>query len=392
MAVEFQLSAISTKESPVNPGTFDFLCAPPAVFETQPNGLTVVRNFGDPSVEHTAVTAAAVVIPMPLLIRLRVTGRDRIRFLHNFCTNNVRDLQPGDCCETFFTDSRARILAHGWVLAGSSHHDIWMLPGDCDSLQKHLNRYIIAEDVVIDSGRGPSVAFAVAGPDASARIADGFCGTSEGASIVPSDRRWGDVGPMKEDPCAGHLIDLHLTMAGIPVHLLVHAADIAEGAEASSSLVLKSVWFRLLESGCVPAGVTILERLRILERIPLVGTDISSDNLAPEADRNTSAISYTKGCYLGQEPIARLDAMGHVNRALRTLRISAPVSALRDQKVTVELAGTGVIGELTSANADWSPEASVGLAIIRVHGTILTTGVTVHAADGSTYLAEVLPV
>ena len=75
-------------------------------------------------------------------------------------------------------------------------------------------------------------------------------------------------------------------------------------------------WNRLTTAGATPAGSMVFEHQRILERFPKVGTDVSDANMAPEADRIAEAICYTKGCYLGQEPIARLDAMGHVNRKL----------------------------------------------------------------------------
>ncbi len=78
----------------------------------------------------------------------------------------------------------------------------------------------------------------------------------------------------------------------------------------------RKLWDKLITAGAVSAGCTVFDHHRILEGFPIVGVDVTSDNLAPEADRISQAISYTKGCYLGQEPIARLDAMGHVNRKL----------------------------------------------------------------------------
>jgi len=73
---------------------------------------------------------------------------------------------------------------------------------------------------------------------------------------------------------------------------------------------------KCVAQGAVIAGHTAWEIIRLSEAFPNYGVDVSDDNLAQEANRNEQAISFTKGCYLGQEPIARLDAMGHVNRQL----------------------------------------------------------------------------
>ena len=72
----------------------------------------------------------------------------------------------------------------------------------------------------------------------------------------------------------------------------------------------------------MPAGSEVWTALRIEAGLPVFGVDISDDNLAQEVGRTKTAISFTKGCYLGQEPIARLDALGHVNRELRSLRLT----------------------------------------------------------------------
>jgi tRNA-modifying protein YgfZ len=85
--------------------------------------------------------------------------------------------------------------------------------------------------------------------------------------------------------------------------------------------------------------------------------------MAPEAERNASTISYVKGCYLGQEPIARLDAMGHVNRALRCVESSATP----DQLLNANLlnADKSSVGTVTSAAS--TPHGTIGLAIVRAN-------------------------
>ena len=92
---------------------------------------------------------------------------------------------------------------------------------------------------------------------------------------------------------------------------------------------------------------------------------MGNENLAPEAERNSISISYTKGCYLGQEPIARLDAMGHVNRALRVIELSGDCSIQEIIGRSLSTADGTVVGTLTSA-AQGHADAIVGLAMVKV--------------------------
>ena len=102
-------------------------------------------------------------LPLPSLSRFIVTGKDRAKYLHNFCTNNIKELPSGKACEAFFCDVKARVIGHGYVLAFDDTLEIWMLGGDEAGVLKHLNRYIITEDVTITSVTESTTACAVIG-------------------------------------------------------------------------------------------------------------------------------------------------------------------------------------------------------------------------------------
>lgn len=249
-----------------------------------------VLHFGNAAQELAAIEAGAVTAPVQL-IRIVATGKDRAKFLHNFCTNDIKGLLPGQYCEAFFTDVKARVIAHGYVLALPEHHEIWMLPGEEQWLVNHLNRYIITEDVSIEPATDHTT-FAVMGATCHQVV------TAAGFSVADDDHGCA----VRDDATV-----LQLAWARVPVLLV----SIPSGKALD-------VWHSLLASGGVASGEAVFEHLRIEEGFPRVGIDITNDHLAPEGNRNTTAVSYTKGCYLGQEPIARLDAMGHVNRRLFT--------------------------------------------------------------------------
>lgn len=293
------------------------------------------------------MSSNSLVIPLPEFIRIRVTGDDRVRFLHNFCTNDIEGLTIGACCEVFFTNVKARILAHGFILAAQDHHEIWMLPGDETLLLSHLDRYIITEDVALKSLSADHATVAVTGS----------------CNLPGSDRehnRWTDV----------ELVDVtarcvSLQWNKMPVHF------ISVGVNSRDSLVTT---ITSGSSAQTSESLQEFERLRILERIPLIGQDLSDQHLAPEAARNSSAICYTKGCYLGQEPIARLDAMGQVNRVLAAVELQS------------EEADCDSAIELTSYNNIELP--AVGLAVVRTENITSGTAV-VRTPSGQTVSATI---
>jgi folate-binding protein YgfZ len=105
--------------------------------------------------------------------------------------------------------------------------------------------------------------------------------------------------------------------------------------------------------------------LRIEAGLPIYGVDLTDDNLAQEAGRTGTAISFTKGCYLGQEPIARLDAMGHVNRELRSLRLSTSDVPLQGAAVFSDAAGAAPVGTATASAFSFGTNCAVALALLR---------------------------
>lgn len=286
--------------------------------------------------------------PESTFARLRITGKDRSKFLHNFCTSNIKALAVGKAVEAFFTDVKARILAHGYVMAFESSHEIWMLPGDAVALAKHLSRYVITEDVsVIDLTpenhvvvlRESAELLALPPFETLAANAEGLtCGEFSDSMTASTT-----LTSLRFSWASERLI----AVAGTLEQISALRLKVTAGAEVTASQ---------------------LELLRINERFPVIGKDMTNENLAPEAERNRIAISYTKGCYLGQEPIARLDAMGHVNRALRIIDFSGACSPQEVVGCSILTADNTVAGTLTSA-AQAEAQTIVGLAMIKVSST-----------------------
>ncbi len=302
-------------------------------------------------------------------VRILVRGADRARFLHNFCTNNIKAMLPGEVLEAFFVNVQAKVLAHGFVASFDSHHEIWMLPGDPAALVRHLSRYVISEDVTVELADATPRAFRIeidqTVDSALSSNAEAGCG-----AYVDGDRK-----------------SIAIWFTWRSKSLIV----IDGSAEAIPEIP------NVAQASLRPIGEEEFERLRIEARFPIIGVDISSENLAPEADRNANAISYTKGCYLGQEPIARIDALGHVNKSLKLIRLTSvdssdvPVSSLIEAKLRTSAETSddrNVVGILTSAVLDKSQGQYIGLSVVRVSSA--SQPLTLVTDDGQCLTANVV--
>jgi folate-binding protein YgfZ len=292
--------------------------------------------------------------------RLSISGRDRAKFLHNFCTNEIRSLPVNSACEAFFTDVKAKIIAHGYVLSFQDTHEIWMLPGDSDLLKKHLSKYVITEDVTVESVQGQVTL-----------ITTTSC--KQKATQESSENPTGGTSCFQRiglnPDSSGVVTELNVTWSDQDLKILSSSADALDRYSAS-----------LNDLGELILTDTELEMLRIRERYPRIGQDMTNEHLAPEAERNSTTISYHKGCYLGQEPIARLDAMGHVNKALRSVRIVCDRTTDDLCGQTIRAANGAEVGTLTSVCRE-SDDESIGLSMMRL--ALLNQPLNLQCSDGA---------
>ncbi|GIW90529.1 MAG: glycine cleavage system protein T [Pirellulaceae bacterium] len=228
---------------------------------------------------------------------LRMGGPDRVRFLHGLCTNDIRRLQPGQGCEAFITSAQGKILGHVIVLA--DEHSLWLVgtPGQARQLLEHFTKYQIREELEFEDRSGSWALVLVGGAAADGPLLPG------GWALPPAEAYSHCREPRLENaarwirwvPCRW----LALLMVPRASHDQWSAIAEKEGIQALSS----ALW----------------EPLRIELGWPVYGHDIRAENFPQEIGRDQLAISFTKGCYLGQETVARIDALGHVNRMLRGL-------------------------------------------------------------------------
>ena len=303
-------------------------------------------DFGNPRDEYAAARSAAALIDRSPLTKIELRGRDRTNFLHNLCTNDIKALAAGRGCEAFFTNAQGKVLAFVRVFAGTD--SIWLdtVPGAADHLMKHLDRYLIMEKVELADRSADWAQLLVVGPRSSEVVA----AIGLAAPSVTHEYQFIEA-TLAGGPC--HIIAGGTL--GLPSHELRVPADRAV-----------TVWRQLRAAG-EPAGLRLIgERafdiLRIEAGLPIYGIDMDESNLPQEIGRDRLAISFTKGCYIGQETIARIDAMGHVNRHLVGLKIAASEPPPRGSSISA--AGKS-IGQLTSSALSPTLNSVVALGYVR---------------------------
>ncbi len=272
---------------------------------------------------------------------VELAGADAQGFLHNLCTNEIRSLAPGQGCEAFLTDPKGHIVAQVFALVEPQQVELVSVPGAVPQILEHLEFYHITEDVEL-SDRSPQRAlFLLAGAQ------------------VPEVLAKGQGSPVPERPWQHTSLEAFPGWKAAGVDWLPGPGVLLLGPAQQAG----KLWAWLLEQGAVPVGFELFDAARIQQAIPWFGQDITRDNLPQESGRTGQAISFTKGCYVGQETVARLENLGHVNRQVRLLRWEAGAEV---PPVGEELQHQGkAAGQVTSAA--WHPGwgCPVGLALVR---------------------------
>lgn len=281
------------------------------------------------------LTLAFAYLPLPAYTVLAISGHDRASFLHSFCTNDIQRLIAGMGCEAFVTDAKGHTIGFVSVLIDETKLWIWTVPDQADTLIAHWDRYCIREDVQFFDQTSNTRSVAIWGAS-----------VAEIASASGITHPWNHVGT---------------DWSGVPVHIVrlpFHdpTACLALFPTSQQSDVSRY----LCEWGAECVSREAYDLLRIENRFPEFGRDLTGENLPQEVHRNVEAIHFQKGCYLGQETVARIDALGHVNRLLLPLKLSDECKP--GQSLAIEKDGAHrTVGTITSCA--WSPRTHRFLAL-----------------------------
>ena len=333
-----------------------------AVF-TDEAGWGVPAHFGDAAREDEQARTGCVVFDQSHRGKLELTGPEAARFLHNLTTQDILTLPPGEGREAFALTAKARVVAYFLVFhvkspRGESAYWLNLPPASATATLQHLDRYRISEQVEFTDRTHDFAQLHVTGPQAPA-VLERAMGTALPQLTEVKDLQYFHV-PLTPFSICRH--DL-LGMTGFDLFSPASAVSEAvwEQLTPAGETWPEVLWNRLTEAGAAPAGREAFESLRVEAGTPAFGPDIDENTFVPEVGRTAQAISYTKGCYLGQEPVVMARDRGQVNRTLLGLRLTggpAPHGSLvyRDGKE---------VGRVTSSVHSPRLGTAIALAYIR---------------------------
>ncbi|MFI5314245.1 MAG: YgfZ/GcvT domain-containing protein [Myxococcota bacterium] len=287
---------------------------------------------------------------------VRATGADRVRFLNGMLTADVAALAPGGAAPALQLDRKGHVQADLWLLAEADALLLDVAPGCEAELTAVLEKHVIADDVAFASLSDAVVELALEGPDAHA--------AARAIGVAP--------------PPAGRFA--RADFAGAELIWIAEGALTPEGLRVIAPRELAA---ELASALALPAlDEARAEVLRIAAAIPALGRDVSSRNFPQEA-RLERAVSFKKGCYVGQEIVARIASRGAIHRVLALLRTESLVAP--GAAVAVDGAASGQV----TSSAESLATGALALAYLKVEHArpgqrVVVDGVAAEVAGGTT--------
>jgi folate-binding protein YgfZ len=323
---------------------FEFHKRKGAVFAER-DGWLLPMHYGNPAAEYDAARGSAGLIDLSHRGLLQITGPDRVTFLQGMLSNDLMALKPFDGHLATILNQQGKVLADLRVLCAmnSFYLDFWEPLKE--KIVAHLNRYLVADEVEIADRTAEYAMLSLQGPHAETLLL-GLAGQAD----LPKQ--------------IAHHAMIDANGAAICVVRASHTGESGFDLVISKAELVK-ISQRLTEIGeqfCASwIGEEALETLRIEAGIPRYGTDFTEDTLLLEIGLDTH-VSFTKGCYLGQEIVERVRSRGHVNKKLCGLLIDGAVPARHGDAIRVD---EKQIGTITSSA--YSQRLKQAIALGYVH-------------------------
>ena len=263
-------------------------------------GFDAPLTFGDVPAEVRACQAGAALFDASDRGSVRVQGNDAPSFLHRLLANDVRGLAPGRGNRNLLLSSKGKVRFDFDLAALESGFALGAQPGRAAPLFAALDVYLFNDDVRLSDETERCAPLELAGPRAP-EVARAVLGA--------------------EAPSAPHAF-LDAPWRGGPVRVTRLAVAGGPGLRLDGGPELvRPLWEALVAAGAAPAGIVARDFARIERGAALTGVDVS-DDVYPEEAGLTDAFSLEKGCYIGQEVVAKIDTYGGLNKRLLVLRVS----------------------------------------------------------------------
>lgn len=323
-------------------------------------GCTVPLRFAGTEAEWRAARERCGVAVADFRALVAATGADRVTFLHGMLSNDVAGLAAGQGGYAALLTQQGKIVADARVYAQRHRVLVDVFASRVEALTAALQRCLVADDVELARVEDQPPLLALVGPAGHALLE---------RVLVTSLPAWRELEHQELQYGGRSLLLISVSEAGGHGYLVCGASELAA-----------PLFEALLAAGAMPLGMDALNVLRLESGIPWYGVDMDDDVLVMETGLDR-LVSFSKGCYLGQEVVERVASRGHVNRKLAGLLVEGadvpePGSLLR--------AGGRDVGHLTSAAR--SPALERVIALGYVHRSCLDPGtsLSVQMREGAT--------
>ena len=309
-------------------------------------GCALPDHWTDPLAEQHFALRSVALLDKNYRCSLSFTGPDRVRYLNAILTNNIKDLATNRGTVSLLLNPQGHILAEIETHARLDSLFCISYAMIREQLIESLDKYIIMDDVTLGDESQRFGTLALEGPD---------------AAVVAATVSGVDLSALQE------LASVDAAAAGLPCRLTRRSADDSPGCEFLVERAhLLDLWKVLLAQvqghGGGPVGYAALSALRLSQGIPWFGYDFGEKQIPHEAGLQNSHISYTKGCYTGQEIVERVRSRGQVNRervALVFDRANVPASG---ESLTADGKDAGVV----TRAAVFAPKSiAIGMGYVR---------------------------
>lgn len=319
-------------------------------------GCSLPNDFGDAAAEYRLANKSVALVDKNYRAYVSFTGPDRVRYLNAILTNNIKDLPVERGNVALLLNPQGHILAEIETYAFADRLFCVSYAMIREQLIAWLDKYIIMDDVTLTDETERWGTLALEGPK---------------AAVVAKEVSSVDIAPL------GELTSTDAAIGSIPCRVVKRSP----GGVASAEFIvershLAPLWRASLEAvrkhGGGPAGYTALSGRRLALGAPWFGYDFGEKQIPHEAGLENSHISYTKGCYTGQEIVERVRSRGHVNRKRVELLFTGEAAPEPGAPLTLD---GKEVGYATRAARIWDPRRVIGMGYVRKEvsapGTVL---------------------
>jgi folate-binding protein YgfZ len=325
-------------------------------------GCALPDDFGDWRAEYASARSSVALIDTNYHARLSFAGPDRSRYLHAILTNDIRGLAENGGTVSLLLNAQGRILAEIETYALPEKLVCMSYAMIRERLIAWMEKYIIMDDVTVRDETAQYATLALEGP-----LAADVVGEVTGIAL----------------PGMAELQSMEATAGSVPCRVVKRSPRGLAGAEfVAETAGIATLWNLLGEAvkqrGGGAMGYTALNALRLEQGAPWFGYDFGEKQIPHEAGLQNSHISYTKGCYTGQEIVERVRSRGQTNRVRVLLRFDATALPLAGETL---LAEGQEIGTVTRAGFSPALQAGIGMGYVRREKS--ATGSELQCAGGT---------